>query len=111
MSMNEDELARACADTMWANDNASRGLGMKIEEVRLVANQDKGTVEEKIAGLETEVADQRQKFEETFSAQFIVADDSAGETDPTADLDETWGAEGGFMDPERFVGLVYDSLK
>ena len=33
--MNEDELARACADAMWSNDNASSGLGMKIEEVRL----------------------------------------------------------------------------
>ena len=34
MAMTEDELARACADSMWANDNASSGLGMKIEEVR-----------------------------------------------------------------------------
>jgi acyl-CoA thioesterase len=28
-----DELARACADAMWANDPASRGLGMEIVEV------------------------------------------------------------------------------
>jgi hypothetical protein len=30
---------------------------------------------------------------------------------PTADLDEVWGSEGGFMDADRFIGLVYDSLK
>jgi acyl-CoA thioesterase len=28
-----NELARACADAMWANDPASRGLGMEIVEV------------------------------------------------------------------------------
>ncbi len=31
--MTPDELARACADSMWANDNASQGLGMKIERI------------------------------------------------------------------------------
>lgn len=31
--MAPDELARACADAMWANDATSKGLGMKIEEV------------------------------------------------------------------------------
>ena len=35
MDQNADELARKCADSMWANDNASRGLGMAIKEVRL----------------------------------------------------------------------------
>lgn len=35
MAMTDDELAKACADSMWANDNASRGLGMQIDEVRL----------------------------------------------------------------------------
>jgi acyl-CoA thioesterase len=29
-----DDLARACADAMWKDDDASRGLGMKIVEVR-----------------------------------------------------------------------------
>ena len=28
--MTADELARACADAMWADDHASRGLGMTI---------------------------------------------------------------------------------
>ncbi|MEO0547849.1 MAG: hydroxyphenylacetyl-CoA thioesterase PaaI [Pseudomonadota bacterium] len=28
-----DELAKACADTMWATDNASKALGMAIEEI------------------------------------------------------------------------------
>lgn len=32
--MNADELAKACADSMWANDNASKGLGMEIVEVK-----------------------------------------------------------------------------
>ncbi|WP_196780429.1 hydroxyphenylacetyl-CoA thioesterase PaaI [Oceaniradius stylonematis] len=31
--MTPDELARACADAMWADDNASRHLGMEIEHV------------------------------------------------------------------------------
>lgn len=35
MISNEDQLAKACADAMWENDEASKGLGMKIEEVRL----------------------------------------------------------------------------
>jgi acyl-CoA thioesterase len=26
-------LAHACADAMWADDNASRGLGMRLEDV------------------------------------------------------------------------------
>lgn len=29
-----DDLARACADAMWAQDNASRGLGMEKLEIR-----------------------------------------------------------------------------
>jgi len=31
--MNGDALARACADAMWAEDRASRGLGMALVEV------------------------------------------------------------------------------
>jgi acyl-CoA thioesterase len=29
-----DELARACADAMWKEDDASQGLGMKIVEIK-----------------------------------------------------------------------------
>ena len=29
-----DDLARACAEAMWKDDNASRGLGMEILEVK-----------------------------------------------------------------------------
>ena len=32
-SMSPEELARACADAMWAGDKASQGLGMEILEV------------------------------------------------------------------------------
>jgi len=31
--MTADELAKACAEAMWAEDNASRGLGMTLVEV------------------------------------------------------------------------------
>src|SRR5204863_8945680 len=29
-----DQLARACADTMWKEDNASKGLGMEILDIK-----------------------------------------------------------------------------
>ena len=32
-TLSPDELARACDDAMWEQDNASRGLGMRIEDV------------------------------------------------------------------------------
>jgi acyl-CoA thioesterase len=33
-TLSPDEIARACADAMWAEDDASKGLGMEIVEVR-----------------------------------------------------------------------------
>jgi acyl-CoA thioesterase len=33
MTMTPQELARACADAMWAEDAASRGLGMQIVSI------------------------------------------------------------------------------
>ncbi len=33
--MNEEALAKACAEKMWNDDNASQALGMILEEVRL----------------------------------------------------------------------------
>ena len=32
--LDENELARACAQVMWDNDRTSHGLGMEIEEIR-----------------------------------------------------------------------------
>ena len=32
-TLTPDQLARACADAMWAEDDASKGLGMEIIEV------------------------------------------------------------------------------
>ncbi len=32
-TLSPDDLARACADAMWKEDDASRGLGMEIVEV------------------------------------------------------------------------------
>jgi acyl-CoA thioesterase len=33
-TLSPDDLARACAEAMWQQDNASKGLGMEIVEVR-----------------------------------------------------------------------------
>jgi acyl-CoA thioesterase len=33
-TLSPDDLARACADAMWKEDDASQGLGMKIVEVK-----------------------------------------------------------------------------
>jgi acyl-CoA thioesterase len=33
-TLSPDELARACADAMWKEDDASKGLGMEIVEIR-----------------------------------------------------------------------------
>lgn len=60
----------------------------EVEAVRLAANGEKATVEEKIVTLEAQIAEQRAKFDETFSAQFLVEDTSVGEADPLAELDE-----------------------
>ncbi len=32
-ALSPDEVARACADAMWAEDDASKGLGMEIVEI------------------------------------------------------------------------------
>ena len=33
-TLSPDDLARACADAMWKEDDASQGLGMKIVEIK-----------------------------------------------------------------------------
>jgi acyl-CoA thioesterase len=33
-TLSPDDVARACADAMWKDDDASKGLGMKIVEVK-----------------------------------------------------------------------------
>src|SRR5438132_12131811 len=33
VALSPDDIARACADAMWKEDDASKGLGMKIVEV------------------------------------------------------------------------------
>lgn len=65
----------------------------EIEQVRVAANGDKATVETKIDELELQIAEQRQKFEETFSAEFLVEDTSAGAADPLSDLDDELRAQ------------------
>lgn len=65
----------------------------EIEAVRVAANENKGTVETKIATLETQIAEQRTNFEKTFSAEFLVEDASAGLQDPLADLDDELRAQ------------------
>src|SRR3978361_1073852 len=34
VALSPDDLARACADAMWKEDDASKGLGMKIVEIK-----------------------------------------------------------------------------
>ena len=34
VALSPDDLARACADAMWKEDDASQGLGMKIVEIK-----------------------------------------------------------------------------
>lgn len=65
----------------------------EIEEVRVAANGEKATVESKVSELEAEIGLQRQKFEDTFAAEFLVEDASVAETDPTADLDDELRAQ------------------
>lgn len=59
----------------------------EIEAVRLAANEEKATVEQKITDIEGEIAAQRANFEATFTAEFLVADESVAQADPTSDLD------------------------
>jgi acyl-CoA thioesterase len=33
-ALSPDDLARACADAMWKEDDASKGLGMEILKIR-----------------------------------------------------------------------------
>src|ERR1043165_5389952 len=33
-TLSPDDLARACADAMWKDDDASRGLGMEILDIK-----------------------------------------------------------------------------
>ncbi|MDF1656021.1 MAG: DUF4407 domain-containing protein [Verrucomicrobiales bacterium] len=65
----------------------------EVEEVRVAANRDKMEVEEKIVALETQIAEQRIRFDETFSAQFLVEDASVGIADPLAELDDELRAQ------------------
>jgi acyl-CoA thioesterase len=46
--LNEHDLARACADVMWASDHASAGLGMRLDEVRPGAARLSMTVERRM---------------------------------------------------------------
>lgn len=65
----------------------------EIEAARAVANGEKAAVEAKIAALEEEIAEQRTRFDETFTAEFVAADESAGALDPSSDMDEEMRAE------------------
>ncbi|HRQ89817.1 MAG TPA: DUF4407 domain-containing protein, partial [Bacteroidia bacterium] len=65
----------------------------EIEAVRVSSNEDKAKVETKITELEGQIAEQRANFEKTFSAEFLVADDTVGLADPLADLDDELRAQ------------------
>lgn len=59
----------------------------EIASVRADANERKKVVETKVAALETDIATQREKWNDTFKAEFLVEDPNAAVEDPTADLD------------------------
>ncbi len=76
----------------------------EIEEVRVAANENKAGVENKVVALEAQIAEQRQKFEETFSAEFLVEDTSVGIADPLSELDAELRAQmDGRIDAETAV--------
>lgn len=79
-----------------------------VEEVRAVATASKAAVETKISDLESEIAQQRASFEATFQASFLVADESAGLADPTAELDEELRAQ---MNARIATDTAADSAK
>ncbi|MEM8955806.1 MAG: DUF4407 domain-containing protein [Verrucomicrobiota bacterium] len=62
----------------------------EIEQVRNVAENNKADVEIKITELESEIAAQREKWNETFDAQFLIANEEAiaGDKIPSSDLSE-----------------------
>lgn len=66
---------------------------VEIAQVRAEATADKDAVDQKIAALEGEIATQRERWDQTFEAEFLVEDTLAGEADPTADLDPETRAE------------------
>lgn len=59
----------------------------EIQDLRVAANKEKATVENKIKDLEKQVEDQRANFDKTFSAEFLAEDATAGLPDPLSDLD------------------------
>ncbi|MCB1232002.1 MAG: DUF4407 domain-containing protein [Verrucomicrobiae bacterium] len=65
----------------------------EIAQVRAESTKAKAGVDQKIATLESDIAEQRAKWNDTFQAEFLVEDAAAGETDPTADLDPETRAE------------------
>ncbi len=65
----------------------------EIAAVRAEATRTKLGVEQKITALEGEIANQREKWNQTFQAEFLVEDASVGDADPTADLDPETRAE------------------
>lgn len=66
---------------------------VEIAQVRAEATEDKDAVDQKIAALEGEITAQRERWDKTFQAEFLVEDTLAGEADPTADLDPETRAE------------------
>jgi len=60
---------------------------VEINAVRDKAQQAKQTVEAKIESLEAEITRNRERFNKTFEAEFLVEDATVGEADPASDLD------------------------
>lgn len=65
----------------------------EIAAVRADAVTTKAAVDAKIAAVEAEIASQRDSWNKTFNAEFLVEDAMASVADPTADLDPETRAE------------------
>ncbi|MBL9154378.1 MAG: DUF4407 domain-containing protein [Verrucomicrobiales bacterium] len=65
----------------------------EIAGVRAEALKVKTAVEGQIDALEQEIATQRENWNKTFNAEFLVEDTTAGQSDPTSELDAETKAE------------------
>lgn len=65
----------------------------EIAAVRAEATTTKAAVDAQIDTLEAEIASQRENWNQTFQAAFLVEDTAAGLSDPTAELDPETKAE------------------
>ncbi|MFT5470665.1 MAG: hypothetical protein ACI8UO_005795 [Verrucomicrobiales bacterium] len=60
----------------------------EIVKVQEAADVDKSAVEGRVTGVEADIAVQRQRWDESFNAAFLIEDGSAGRDDPTGEMSD-----------------------